>query len=320
MNTIADLPTDPLYTIKTVCSETGIRAVTLRAWERRYALLTPRRGENQYRRYSQQDIAVLRWIKAKVDSGTPISLVVLEFKSMQAAGRWPEELPGIAPRVTGVWTRPPVQYAEEIFQALIHHQETTASEKLREAQNQFDLNTLCLDVIIPFLWKIGDAWERGEIRIATEHFASAFVRGKLLALLQSYPLRRSAPKILCGCAQGEFHEIGSLILAIMLRQNGFRVEYLGPDLPNDDLVEYASFESPDMICLGATIHEAALNLRTLKSQLEKIERPPLFGFGGGAFNRQPGLRERVPGLYLGDSLDKAVQAIGELLDERVSKV
>ncbi|HEY3345431.1 MAG TPA: MerR family transcriptional regulator [Anaerolineaceae bacterium] len=318
MSTIADLPTDPLFTIKTVCSETGIRAVTLRAWERRYALLNPRRGENQYRRYSQQDIAVLRWIKARVDSGAPISLVVQEFKGLLAAGSWPEAAPSIAPKTTGTWTRPPGQFAEEIYQALIRHQENTASEKMREAQNQNDLNVLCLEVVIPCLWRIGDAWERGEIRIATEHFASSFVRGRLLTLLQSYPLRRSAPKILCGCAQGEFHEIGSLILAIMLRRDGYRVEYLGPDLPNGDLAEYAGYESPNMICLGATIDESALNLTPMKSLLDKIEHPPLFGFGGAAFNRQPGLRDRVPGIFLGDSLDKAVQTIGELLAERVS--
>ena len=63
MTTLVDFSEEPKYTIKAVCGQTGIRAVTLRAWERRHELLNPHRSENRYRLYSERDVAILRWIK-----------------------------------------------------------------------------------------------------------------------------------------------------------------------------------------------------------------------------------------------------------------
>lgn len=62
MTTINDFSEEPRYTIKSVSVQTGIRPVTLRAWERRHDLLSPHRSENRYRLYSERDIAILRWI------------------------------------------------------------------------------------------------------------------------------------------------------------------------------------------------------------------------------------------------------------------
>ena len=82
MSTIVDFSDEPKYTIKSVCEKTGIRAVTLRAWKRRHEVLNPYRSENRYRLYSERDVALLRWIKNRVDSGTSISSAVSELKSM----------------------------------------------------------------------------------------------------------------------------------------------------------------------------------------------------------------------------------------------
>ena len=73
MANIADIADDPKYTIKTVSTQTGIRPVTLRAWERRHAVLSPHRSENRYRLYSDRDVAILRWLKNRIDGGISIS-------------------------------------------------------------------------------------------------------------------------------------------------------------------------------------------------------------------------------------------------------
>ncbi len=314
MVTIAELPNDPRYTIKTVCTQTGIRAVTLRAWERRYRLLSPQRGDNKYRLYSDQDVAMLRWIKSRVDMGISISSAVRELHSMQANGSLPEPIP-VETQQTAPWARPPQEYSDELFTALIRHSETAAAEKMREAQSLFDLSTFCLEVIVPCLVRIGEAWERGDIRVATEHFASAFIRGKLMGMLQSFPMRRGSPLILSGCPSEEFHEIGSLILALLLRRDGYRVEYLGPDLPLPDLVEYARFEHPRLIVLAVTLREHIPSLKSFAKELSTVHPTPLFGFGGRAFNyAPPALRETVPGVWLGATLSGAVSEIHKLLD------
>jgi MerR family transcriptional regulator, light-induced transcriptional regulator len=82
MTTITSLPDEPKFTIKTIALQTGIRPVTLRAWERRQAIPHPYRTNNHYRLYSERDVAILPWLKYRVDDGLPISGVVNELRYM----------------------------------------------------------------------------------------------------------------------------------------------------------------------------------------------------------------------------------------------
>lgn len=135
-----------------------------------------------------------------------------------------------------------------------------------------------------------------------------------MTMFQVYPLRKQAPSILIGCAPDEQHEIGSLILAVMLRRDGLRVEYLGPDLPLDDLVEYASYEHPALICLSATLNSSAKALSQMQARLSRLNPPPIFTYGGRAFNQDPTLREKVPGHFLGSDLAEGSHSIHRLLN------
>lgn len=316
MTTIVDLPDEPKYTIKVVASETGIRPVTLRAWERRHEVLTPHRGDNRYRLYSERDVAILRWLKNRTDEGISISSAVSELRSMTSSNHWPEAIPQ-APKATKVISNtPPTQYASQLFQALVKHDENRAGDLLREVHSLFSLITVCTEVLVPTLRQIGEAWYRDEIRVTTEHFASAYLRGKLLSLLQAYPSRRSAPLILIGCAPMEQHELGSLMLAVLLRSDGFRIEYLGPDIPIEDLADYSSYESPSMVVLSATSSESARELRKMQDLLKKVRPLPIFGYGGRAFDLHPELRKEIAGNYLGDTLAGAVENIKNLLKLR----
>jgi methanogenic corrinoid protein MtbC1 len=119
---------------------------------------------------------------------------------------------------------------------LTANNEAQAKQIVDEIQSMFDIQVIFLEVFYPCLVEIGEAWYRGEIRIATEHFASAFIRGILMSLLQAFPVYSNVPSILVGCAPEEFHELASLMLSVLLRREGYQVEYLGADLPVDDLV------------------------------------------------------------------------------------
>ena len=314
MASIIEIPDEPKFTIKTVSDQTGIRAVTLRAWERRHEILSPHREENKYRLYSERDVAILRWIKERVDNGISISNATNEWKTMVRNGIWPDALP-TSPQVLQEKTAatPPSRYASQLFESLVKHDEERASDLLRQAHAIFDIATICKDVITPCLVEIGEAWYYGKIRVATEHFASTFFRGKLLSLFQSYPVRRSAPYILIGCAPNEYHEIGSLMLAVLLRREGYRMEYLGPDVPVDDLVDYADQEKPAMIILSATSEEAAREMKEVQSLLQNVRPRPIFGFGGRIFWMEPGIQSQINGNYLGDTFVEAIQSVRKLL-------
>lgn len=315
MSTIDELSDLPKYTIKAVASQTGIRPVTLRAWERRHEILTPHRSENQYRLYSDRDVAILRWLKNRVDNGISISNAAAEFRAMVNQQLWPEAIPSLPERHFGGQAHPPDWYASQLTTALIQHDEQTSTTLLRESHALFDLMTVFMDILVPSLVEIGEAWYTGRIRVTTEHFASAFLRGKLLSLLQAYPIRRNAPYILLGCAPMEQHELGPLMIAVLLRSVGYRVEFLGPDLPIDDLVDYATYERPSMIILSATSPSSALEMKTMQQKLQKMRQAPLFGYGGRAFDLDPSLTRQVPGIYLGNTLEKAIRTIKELLNQ-----
>lgn len=313
MTKINDLPDEPKYTIKYVGAQTGVLPVTIRAWERRYQVPKPHRSDNRYRLYSDRDIAVLTWIKSRVETGISISSAVLEMHQMEQNGIFPEA-PLHIPEAPSEPLRLSVpQYSQQLYRALVRHDENQAGVLLDEILTGQDLLMVFSDILTPCLVEIGEAWYRGEIKVATEHFASTFIRGKLLGIMQTFPTRRNAPHILAGCAPSEQHEIGSLMVAILLRQAGYRVEYLGPDIPLNDLIEYAGEELPNMVILSATTESSAVELIGMGQKLSKLRVPPMFGYGGRAFVFKPALRQRMDGVFLGGELAQAVSTVREML-------
>ncbi len=311
---IGELPDSPKYNIKAVCLETGIRPVTLRAWERRYRLLRPHRTRSNYRLYSERDLALLRWLKHRVDGGLPISTAATELAEIRRSGHWPEPVPQL-PKVMPPdgSAAAPAEYAMRLYNALVAHDEATAALVLGQAHATCDMRTVATEVMTPCLVAIGDAWQRGHIRITTEHFASNFLRGRLMTLFQSQPIPRSAARVLVGCAPQELHDIGGLMLALLLRREGYRVEFLGQDVNVDDLLEYARQERPALICLSASSEQSTRELGRVYAGLAALRPRPKFGFGGRVFNLKPALRETTPGLFLGETLPEAITRIRQLL-------
>ena len=313
MALMSEISDAPKYTIKVVCAYTGILPVTLRAWERRYKLLKPGRTASNYRLYSDRDIALLRWIRSRMEPGTPISRVADEFHALRRVGQWPD-VPASLPNDSKTHAAaPPSEYARRLYEALAAMNEPQAVTLLREAGSLFDLYSLCLDIVQPCLYELGEAWYRGEVRIATEHFASQLLRGHLFGLFQAFPMRHSAPRIVVGCAPSEFHDIGSLMVALFLRREGYRVEYIGANAHMEDLAGYARDERPQLICLSANSEAGARGLRELDARLTGMRPRPRFAFGGRIFNLQPNLRTIIPGLFLGEDARQAVARIREFL-------
>lgn len=315
MVSIAEFSDEAKFTIKVVSERTGINPVTLRAWERRYDLLDPDRLNNNYRLYSERDIQILRWITSRLEDGLTISSAVREYRGLRENGVWPDSLPSVAaPAPTQKPNLPPQVYAERLFKALTTHNEAEAKNILNSIQAMFDLETIFFEIFYPCLVEIGEAWYRGEIRIATEHFASGFIQSILMNLLQAFPIYSQAPRILVGCAPEEFHEIAPLMLAVLLRREGYQVEFLGSDLPVDDLIAYAEDVAPEMVILSAGFEETARPLFRFQAKLNALTPKPIFGFGGRYFTENIDARETMPGVFLGSTVADAIQNVHNLLD------
>lgn len=315
MASILDYSNEGKFNIKAVSQKTEIQAVTIRAWERRYHLLEPQRAENGYRLYSERDIAILNWVKNQVDTGISISSVVADFNQAVKAEHWPQAIvsdrgpiPAIGGNGQGL-----VTLSRQLATALIRIDERMAADIFAEMLGGANLIQLFEEGLIPILVEIGLRWEHGEISVATEHFASNFIQGKVQGIFRSLPLHGSGPKIIIGCGPDELHEIGSLMFATLLRDAGYRVEYLGADIPLEDLVLYAGEENPRMLIVAATIHDSALKLQNFSKQLEKLKQRPVIGFGGAAFNYDRELISKVPGEYLGNNFTQSLERVKVLV-------
>ena len=312
MTIISDISDDPKFTIKKVSAQTGIRTVTLRAWERRYGVLNPQRAGNRYRLYSERDVAILFWLKSQQDKGLSISAAAAELDKMRESGKWAEAIP-VRVATHGADAKSMQIYTSQLYQALIKHDEVRANEVFQQVQGILNLKALLYSVLTPCLVEIGEGWYRGDLSITTEHFASAFLRGKLLAMLQAALPTRRGPALLIGGAPGEQHEIGALMMAVLLRSQGYPVEFLGPDVPLEDLAEYARHEKPAMVILSATTAPAALELRQMQGLLNRLRPAPIFAYGGRAFNLNHDLPRQINGIFLGESMEEALANIASLL-------
>lgn len=315
MTPIVDLPTEPKYTIKTVASQTGVRPVTLRAWERRHVVLEPYRGDNHYRLYSDRDVAILRWLKHKVDEGATISSAVSELRSMTSKSVWPEVIPPPPNPMqnTGASTTPPERHSQKFASALIRHDESQASRLLHDALASYKLLTVFMDIITPAMQQIEEAWLIGKVNPEARRFANDYLRCRLLSLLQSFPSRQSSPLILVGGAPMEVHELDSLMLAVLLHSEGYRVEFLGPDINIEDLADYASYEQPAMVILWANSDFTAREMRRTQDLLRRVRPNPVFAYSGHAFVDDPRLIKAIPGAYLGKNFDESLEQARRLL-------
>jgi methanogenic corrinoid protein MtbC1 len=176
---------------------------------------------------------------------------------------------------------------------------------------------VCIQVMQQVLVRIGELWLAGEVSVAVEHFASSFVRARLENLFNQSPYSVYGPFALVGCAPGELHELGAMFLAIFLRRAGFRVVYLGQNVPLDSLLGMVRAQHPDVVCVSATRAETAAALYNLRDSLDQMQKreghAPLLAYGGRVFNRFPHITERLGGIYLGEDARKAVGTLGERL-------
>lgn len=235
------------YRIKTVSHLTGIPKNTVLAWERRYNVVNPSREPNGYRIYSEADVAKLRALKQLVDEGHAISRAVrlVETQLQKPAGGGP-----------------PVEgddnsygdIVERLFDALMRFDRFAASS-IVDRLLHVSFRDMLREVYYPILHRVGEQWETGEISVAQEHFASAFIRDQMTSML----LRLNCGpvggrRVLCACFPGERHELGMFGTSIELALIGWRVTYLGADLPLEELAEVARERPPDAICVSI-IHE-----------------------------------------------------------------
>ena len=223
------------WRIKEFAGIVGVPESTLRAWERRYELLAPQRTAGGFRLYSRSDERRIRSMRAHM-----------------ARGIAPAEAAALARAESdGEVTAPAA--ATALIEALVD-----AAEKLDTPRFNALLDAAFLrgseiairDVILPLLVEIGQRWERAELAVGHEHFASHLIERRLLALAKSWDSGRG-PLALLACPSGERHTLGLVCFGLVLAEHGWRIAYLGEDTPVDQVAFVSDAIGPEAIVLCA---------------------------------------------------------------------
>ncbi|MGI8643791.1 MAG: MerR family transcriptional regulator [Thermomicrobiales bacterium] len=312
----------PVYNTRAVAQRTGVPADTFRAWERRYGLPAPTRTQGNHRLYSEQDIAIVSWLRDRTREGITISQAVELFRQdRQREALAPSSstpLPNGAP--PGHHHSTLARFVPSVSEALIAFDASEAERIVEEALALAGVEAVCLEVLQPVLHDIGDRWASGEVGISAEHYASHFVLRKIGSLFNlSRPDEGRGP-LVAACLEGEMHEVGLLLTSLFLSRRGYSVIYLGANLPLEDLLVTVRRVDPAMVLLSTSTDLGARRLARASQRLTEIRgcsgldtTRPLIGFGGGVYVIHPQLRSEVDGIFLGPNAAATVEAVDRAL-------
>jgi MerR family transcriptional regulator, light-induced transcriptional regulator len=240
----------------------GVSPELLRAWERRYGLLQPTRSPGGLRLYSPEDLARVQAMQRHLAEG-------LAAAQAAALATRTEEAAEIASPAA----------KDELAAALSGFDEAAAHAAFDSLLACLSIDTLLRDVVLPYLHELGDRWERGEVSVAQEHFASTILRGRLLGLARGWGQGLGRAAVLA-CAPGEQHDLGLISFGLALRARGRRIVYLGADTP------IASVADAARSCNAAFVVVSAVNARSFRrhaGELRELARDvPLYLAGAGS--------------------------------------
>jgi len=222
---------------------TGVSPELLRAWERRYGLLRPERSSGGYRLYSAEDERRIGTMTGALRRG--ISAAEAAKLALGNAVERPS--------------------AGTLVEALVAFDDVGAHAALDRLLSSLTLESVLRDSVLPALRDLGERWQRGEITIGQEHFASNLLRGRMLGLARGWD-RGSGPRALLACPAGEQHDLSLIVFGLALREHGWRITYLGADTPLATIDETAITLRPDLIVV------AAVDSARLSEQADALHR------------------------------------------------
>src|SRR5690242_7949773 len=279
------------FRIGELSRRSGVSPDLLRAWERRYGLLEPSRSAGGLRLYSEEDVVRVRAMQAQLEAGLAAAEAAAVAVAAPAIGEAVSDAPALR---------------EELGSALLGYDEAGSHAVFDTLMARLSLDAVLGDVVVPLLHDIGDRWERGEITVAQEHFATTVLRGRLLGLARGWGAG-FGPLALLACAPGEQHDLGLLSFGLALRGRGWRIVYLGPDTPVASVAEAAHTSRPRRVVVSAVDPEA---LETHRNELLDLAREHPLAVGGAAVQE---LDLGADVLVLGDGPIEAADLVTSLV-------
>ncbi|MEM6768904.1 MAG: MerR family transcriptional regulator [Bacteroidota bacterium] len=252
------------YSIKDLEHLSNIKAHTLRVWEQRYNIIIPKRTSTNIRYYDDSDLRLILNIAFLKSNGHKISKI---------AGMTPEEIGNMVMKISDSNLEYPNQINAMVI-AMVNLNEERFEKIISTNTLQFGFESTMLNIVYPFLNRIGILWQTGSINPAHEHFITGLIRQKLIVAIDGQLTSQNpqAKKYVLFLPEGELHEISLLFAAYIIKSRHNKVIYLGQNLPVSDLSTINDIYDPDyvfsVITTSPTKNEVIAYARELQKQFQ----------------------------------------------------
>ncbi|KAA9339091.1 MerR family transcriptional regulator [Hymenobacter busanensis] len=250
------------FSIKDLESLSGIKAHTIRMWEQRYGVLRPVRTATNIRTYCDSDLRRLLNVATLCERGQRISQVasLSEQELCSAVAACCDDPHQHNPQITA------------LLMATLDMDERRFSCTLTQAAQELGFEATVLNIIYPFLYRVGVLWQTGSLNPAQEHMASHLLRQKLLAASDALGPsdEDEAPRWVLFLPAGELHELALLFMNYLLRARGHHVLYLGQNLPVEELASICQCYQPQHIATVLTTVPERDRLQTFVDELARL--------------------------------------------------
>ena len=231
------------YSIKELEQLSGIKAHTIRIWEKRHRIIEPSRTATNIRYYSDKDlkkiinVSLLNTYGIKISKIADMSLEDMNKKVLEISELQNDK---------GV-------HIDQMVVAMLDMEEELFEKILNNLILRFGFEQTVTEIIYPFLEKIGILWQTQSITPAHEHFISNLIRQKIIVAIDGLPIPpKTAKKIVIFLPEGEMHELGLLFYHFLIRKAGYRTYYLGQNVPHEDLVSVYKVHQPEYMITTIT--------------------------------------------------------------------
>ena len=255
------------FPIKVVSQMTGLSVHVIRAWEKRYNVVEPERTDTNRRLYSEEEIEKLRLLNEAVQNGHNIggiaNISIQELKSILHQEKR-TALKGVSEELTSDVD----SLLSSCIEAVKAYDRKELETILLKASSKLSQPALIENLVVPLVYKIGDLWHEGIIRVANEHLATASIRSFLANMIEQNEPSLNAPIIISATPRGQDHELGAMIVGVTAAPLGWKVIYLGPNLPVEEIAAVADSLEAKVVALSIVYpgddQQLKLDLHNLK--------------------------------------------------------
>ncbi len=266
-----------MHRIHRVAKLTGLSKDVIRVWERRFGILKPTRGANRYRNYSDEDVALLRFLKEQLDAGGSIG-------ELAKLGR--EELLGRARA-----SAPRTSFVDNTFSRLLRELLSTLNpfdrvifeKRLNGAVAVVPFEEALHGILLPLQEQVGQLWHENHIDVAIEHYVTKQIQQKIFSAMNQLPVAEFGAKVVVAGPPGEEHDIAALTVAYRCRVRGCRVYYLGANVPVAPLANFCGKVEPDLTIISFPLalsdDKATELVQALADEVSPVSNLAVGGYG-----------------------------------------